>query len=189
MYCNPNKMMLRYLPWPGQGRTEMSKILFAEKDGTFVLKFVGDVRVTLGPTISTFLDHLGKCESFQAVVIDLTETDGIDSTSLGMLAKISLCTQKAYGKVPTIVSTNEDITRLLMTVGFDEEFAIATESVRTEAELLEMPQECVSEQNLREQVLEAHRVLMSLNEQNKVEFKDLVKALEQEQSFEHSLAS
>ena len=180
---------MQYLPSPGQGRTEMSKILFVEKNGTFVLKFIGDVRVTLGPTISTFLDHLGKCESFQAVVIDMTETEGIDSTSLGMLAKISLCTRKAYGEIPTIVSTNEDITRLLLTVGFEEVFAIATETPQADAELLEMPQECVSEDNLREQVLEAHHVLMSLNEQNKIEFQDLVEALEQERSFEHSLAS
>jgi hypothetical protein len=41
----------------------MGKILFAEKEGVFVLKFVGDVRVTLGPTISTFLDNIGKCTS------------------------------------------------------------------------------------------------------------------------------
>ena len=65
---------------------KMSKILFAEKDGVFVLKFVGDVRVTLGPTISTFLDNIGQCDSFQSVIIDLTQTEGIDSTTLGMLA-------------------------------------------------------------------------------------------------------
>ena len=72
---------------------------------------------------------------------------------------------------------------------FEEVFAIVTEAPRTEAEPLEMPQECVSEDNLREQVLEAHHVLMSLNEQNKIEFQDLVEALEQERSIEHSLAS
>ncbi len=169
----------------------MGKILFAEKDGVFVLKFVGDVRVTLGPTISTFLDTIAKCASFKSVVIDLTMTDAIDSTSLGMLAKISLRTQGAFGLKPTIVSTNEDVTRTLLSVGFEDVFIIVTTAVSSEAALLELPQEVVSEVNLRDQVLEAHRVLMGLNEHNVSEFKDLVKALEQEQSFEasHSLAS
>jgi len=169
----------------------MGKILFAEKEGVFVLKFVGDVRVTLGPTISTFLDNIGKCTSFKAVIIDLTQTEAIDSTSLGMLAKVSLRTQDAFGKMPTVVSTNEDITRLLMTVGFDEVFVIVTESFTTEAALLEMPEECVSEANLRDQVIEAHRVLMGLNEKNRSDFQDLVTALEEERAFgaSHSLAS
>ena len=169
----------------------MSKILFAEKDGVFVLKFVGDVRVTLGPTISTFLDNIGRCESLRSVIIDLTKTQGIDSTTLGMLAKISLRTQEAFGKMPTVISTNDDITRLLLSVGFDEVFILVTEEITTEAALLELPQEIVSEANLREQVLEAHQVLMSLNDQNKVEFQDLVEALEQERSFDptQSLAS
>ena len=44
----------------------------------------------------------------------------------------------------------------------------------------ELPTEIVSEKNLREQVIEAHRVLMSLNESNREEFRDLVEALETE---------
>lgn len=169
----------------------MGKILFAEQDGVFILKFVGDVRVTLGPTISTFLNNIGQCQTFKSVIIDLTEADGIDSTTLGMLAKISLKTQKAFGSKPTIVSTNEDITRLLTNVGFEEIFVLVTEPLASEGALLELPEEIVSEANLRDQVMEAHRVLMGLNESNRVEFQDLVAALEEERSFmaSKSLAS
>ena len=160
----------------------MGKILFAEDNGVFILKFEGDVRVTLGPTISTFLDRISRCESFQSVVVDLTDCTGIDSTALGMLAKISLRTEAAYGAQPTIVSTNEDVTRLLTNVGFEEVFVIVTTVMGADGELVELPREVVSEANLREQVLEAHRVLMALNEPNRLEFCDLVAALEEERS-------
>jgi len=158
----------------------MGKILFAEKDGVEVLKFVGDVRVTLGPTIGAFLNNLNKCEDYKSVIIDLTETEGIDSTSLGMLAKISIQTQELFNTVPTIVSTNEDITRILISMGFDQVFVIIKEPLNTHAPLGELPVQAINEQALREQVLEAHKVLMGLNQSNKDAFEDLVIALEEE---------
>jgi anti-anti-sigma factor len=164
----------------------MGKILFADQDGVQVLKFEGDVRVCLGPTISSFLNCIDKNRGINAVVIDLRETTGIDSTSLGLLAKISIRSQDKLKVLPTIVSTNEDITRVLLSMGFDKIFVVDSKTPRCCAELSceqmgELPAEVVSEAALRQQVLEAHRTLMQLNDNNLVAFKDLVAALEQEQ--------
>ncbi|MBD3647378.1 MAG: STAS domain-containing protein [Pseudomonadales bacterium] len=158
----------------------MGRILFAEQDGVNVLKFTGDVRVTLGPTIGAFLNSLKECKEMKSIIIDLTETEGIDSTSLGLLAKISLQTQESFHTVPTIVSTNEDITRILMSMGFDKVFVIIKEPLATDAPLGELPVQVANETALREQVLEAHKVLMGLNEYNRNAFQDLVVALEHE---------
>ncbi len=158
----------------------MGKILYAERDGVVVLKFVGDVRVTLGPTISSFLHKLGERENLKSVVIDMSETDCIDSTSLGLLAKISLTSQATADTIPTIISPKEDITRILVSMGFDEVFVIVSELVTECGQLGELPTEIVPEARLREQVIEAHKVLMGLNEQNQIEFRDLVEALENE---------
>ncbi len=162
----------------------MGKILYAEKDGINVLKFIGDVRVTLGPTINTFLDRLCENPGFKSVVFDLSETEAIDSTSLGLLAKISLRTQESFDVVPTIVSPREDITRILISMGFDEVFVILKELVNECGQPCELPAEIVSESRLREQVIDAHRVLMSLNQSNQDEFCDLVEALEEESNAE-----
>ncbi|MFP6807389.1 MAG: STAS domain-containing protein [Pseudomonadales bacterium] len=165
----------------------MGKILFAERDGVHVLKFVGDVRVTLGPTLNNFLAKLTQCKNFKSVIIDLSETQGIDSTSLGLLAKISIKTQEAFASKATIVSPNEDITRILMSMGFDEVFIILKE-LMTECGLVdELATEIVSESALRDQVIEAHKVLMSLNEHNADEFRNLVDALEDESTNEVSI--
>ena len=47
--------------------------------------------------------------------------------------------------------------------------------------MAELPPQIVSERVLRDQVLEAHRTLMNLNEKNLIAFNDLVAALLQEQ--------
>jgi anti-anti-sigma factor len=157
------------------------KLLVAETDGVHVLKFVGDVRVTLGPTIDAFLTSLLETVDFKSVIIDLTETEGIDSTSLGFIAKISIGAKNSFGIIPTIVSTNEDITRILLSMGFDQVFLIIKEPMESSVQMGEVPVKNMAEEDLRKKVVEAHEVLMRLNEENQNTFKDLVVALQREQ--------
>ena len=70
----------------------MSQVLYAEKSGYHVLKFVGDVRLSLGPAISGFLSRLRELEDCRGMVVDLSETEAIDSTALGLIAKLGICT-------------------------------------------------------------------------------------------------
>jgi len=159
------------------------RILFAAQDGVHVLKFVGDVRVTLSPAISGFLDRIGNCASFQSIIIDLSETVGIDSTSLGLLARIAIRVDESFGAVPTIISTNEDITRVLLSMGFDQVFFIVGECGEgfvSTSSAQELPCRLVSESEIRQQVLDAHRALMAMNDANHETFIDLVNALESE---------
>ncbi len=160
----------------------MGTILFAQVDNVQVLKFVGDVRVTLGPTITKYLDGIGQNANLKSIVIDLTETVCIDSTSLGLLAKISLRSQEFLKVLPTIISTNDDVTRILHSMGFERVFLIVGDAEVCCDQMGELPTSVVSEAELREQVLEAHRILMKLNKSNEMKFKDLVEALEKEKT-------
>jgi hypothetical protein len=77
-----------------------------------------------------------------------------------------------------LISTNPDITRLLRAMGFADVFQIVERAIESTEEFGELaPCEC-DEEELRQRVLEAHRVLMALNEDNREAFKDLVEALE-----------
>lgn len=158
-------------------------ILAADKDGVYVLKFTGDVRLTLCSTLDAFLDKMFADPDFLTVLIDLTGAKGIDSTSLGFLAKISLKAKEKYNVVPTIVSINDDITRLLLSMGFDRVFVIVKESIDESGDSLsELPILQTTEDDMRQKVIDAHRVLMSLNQQNKETFQDLVATLEKSAS-------
>lgn len=157
----------------------MSKILFAEHDGSHVLKFTGDIRFNLAPTLTGFVQQIGS-RSEKSIVLDLTETTCMDSTSFGLLAKISLASQSILNVQPTLVTTNPDITRVVRSMGFDQIFVIIDQVMHTCDGALELPTHVMSEELLREQILDAHRTLMDLNEHNEACFCDLVDALEAE---------
>lgn len=159
---------------------EPGRILVGDHDGIYVLKFTGDVRVNLCATMDSFLRELLNREDFRAVVVDLTETEAIDSTSLGLLARLSLETQRRFGYCPTLVSTRPDITRVLQTMGFDDVFHIVQQPLTQVEQLGELPCEEDDTESMRERVLDAHRILMNMNDHNRENFQDLVMALEAE---------
>ena len=154
------------------------RILVAEQDGVYVLKFLGDVRLTLCPSLEQYLDNALQSRHFRSVLIDLTETQGIDSTSLGILAKLAVRMRKQVKRVPTLVSINNNITRILLSMGFDKVFTLVSKLDTNLSPCDQLENANCSEQEMQDKVLEAHKTLMGLNDRNQQEFKSLVDALE-----------
>lgn len=154
------------------------KILVAKKRGVYVLKFVGDVRLTLCAALDIFVERMMADPDLNSVFIDLSDTEGIDSTSLGFIAKIAIATQKQCNWKPTVISVNPDITRILMSMGFDAVFNIIDKRIDDSQSLDELPAIECSENQTKDKVLEAHRILMGLNEENREKFRELVEMLE-----------
>lgn len=155
------------------------RVLMANKAGAYVIKLTGDVRMTLCTTLDTCLHKMVDDPAFQSVLVDLTEAEGIDSTSLGMLAKVSRLATPIMDRLPTLISTRPDITRIIETMGFrDRVFAIVSRTDLDEGGLAEQPPEPVDESSARERVLEAHKILMSLNDHNRQAFRELVECME-----------
>ena len=156
------------------------KIQFAEQSGTFILKFVGEVRLTLCSALDATIEKIFTSLNFSAIVIDLTETRSIDSTTLGLLAKLSILSRQKIGLLPTVVTTHDDITRLLQSMGFDQVFNFVESPLPCSECLADLPSQDQSEDVVKAKVLEAHQILMSLNESNREAFHDLVSALERQ---------
>lgn len=156
------------------------KILVAGQDGTHVMKFVGDVRVVLGNAIDNCVAAILGEADFKSIYVDLTEAEGIDSTSLGLLARMSVQAKARCNVVPTIISTNDDITKILFSMGLERMFSIIQEPIPEPDDLKEYLASPGSENSLKRKVIDAHRVLMDINENNQIEFQDLVQTLENE---------
>lgn len=154
------------------------KIQFAEQNGTFVLRFVGEVRLTLCSALDATIERIFGAHNFSSIIIDLTETSSIDSTTLGLLAKLSILSRQKIGLLPTLVSTNADISRLLESMGFEQVFNMVGTPLPCPECLRDLPAQDLSEELVKAKVLEAHRILMGLNEHNREAFSDLVTALE-----------
>ena len=157
---------------------QAGKILVADRQGTFVIKLVGDVRVTLCVAFDDYLSKMLVPGKFHSVIIDLSDAQGIDSTTLGLIAKVAIQAAQQFDYTPTIVSTNPGITRLIETMGFGSVFDIRTEALETDESLYALEMVDCSEDTVREKVIEAHRVLMGLNDENRAKFSELVTSLE-----------
>jgi len=162
------------------------KMQYAVHNGTYVLKLRGDVRVPVCTSLESFVEQqLLADASLRAVLIDLTETEAIDSTALGLLARIAVALQDRRMGRPVILCINPDIERILVSMGFDQVFRILRTTAALREHLAELPADQLSEDEVTQAVIDAHRTLMSLNEHNQHAFSGLVEALESEQRHHH----
>lgn len=175
------------------------RITHAERDGLHVLRYYGRVNYTLAPAIERFVEPFFGDHPLRGIVFDLRDATLLDSTNLGLLARMADRARRTHEARCMIVSNNEDIDDVLFSMGFEETFDIvhdvepgdgqgdgpiqertaraldsATEA-ETEIEISEPSQD-----ELRRTMLEAHRALCALNERDRAEFQDVVSMLEAE---------
>ena len=154
------------------------KVLHACHNDVHVLRFIGDIRYTLSPSIDRFLEGVFAGPKPAGFVIDLTETDSIDSTNLGLLARIARRMQTLDARRVTIVSNRADINSVLTSMALDEVFDIIQDTGLETGATQELPQEITDRETLARTLIDAHRALMDLNEHNREMFQDVVASLE-----------
>ena len=157
------------------------KILAADYKHMALLKFVGEVRVVMSSTHDNYCNNLYRRGILDAMVVDMSETRSIDSTALGMLAKMSIQLRNRFNVMPTIVSPNPDITRILRSMSFDVICNIVSSLPKQQTQYSELKMQMESEATVRDKVIDAHLTLMAMSEQNRLEFQDLVSALKQQE--------
>lgn len=154
-------------------------ILHGSHEGVHVLRFIGEVRHTLAPMLEQFLARVLDKRP-RGLVFDLSETEIIDSTCLGLLARTAMQLRSRNLEKATLVSPRPDITDVLRSMSFDRLFhcvgELATDVVPERSLTAGTP----GDEELLATMLDAHRALMSLSEQNRLQFKDVVEALQKE---------
>ena len=153
-------------------------VLHACHNDVHVLRFIGDIRYTLSPSIDRFLEEIFTGPQPVSFVIDLTEADSIDSTNLGLLARLAIRMQRLDAQRVTIVSNRADINSVLTSMALDEVFDIVKDTGLETDAAQEVPQKYTDRETLARTLIDAHRALMDLNEDNREMFQDVVAALE-----------
>jgi len=156
----------------------VGKLLVAEEQGACILRLVGDVRVNLCRTFDEFIKSV-DCDGRDHVIVDLGQAENLDSTTLGLLAKLALYCKTELDFELQIFCPSPDVTTLLESMGI-QQIANIEKSVCScnEDKLHELDELNCQEQEAKQHVIDAHRILMSLNEQNQDKFKDLVSHLQ-----------
>ncbi len=155
------------------------QILVADHQGVYVIKLLGDVRLNFCISFDQFIDAMLADTLLTSILFDLADAEAVDSTTLGLMAKISLLSQEKRNIKPLILATHSSIRRVLHSMGFADIFLIVDQ---LDLSLTPSKSLCCDSQNtpvIKERVIEAHKILMSLNEQNAETFKNLVNMLEE----------
>ena len=160
--------------------SSLGQILVADHQGVYVIKMVGDVRLTLCISFDHYIETLFQKNDFCTIVFDLLDAKGLDSTTLGLMAKIAVKSEGIKHIRPVIISTDDNLFTLLSSMGLDTVCQLIDtppEEYCLTQEFSDLPpcedEECI----VKEKVLESHCVLMSLSKANQETFKDLVATL------------
>lgn len=158
-------------------------IKIAEKEGVYVVKMEGDVRLTLCLAFDEYIEGILEKPDFASVIFDLTHAQAIDSTTLGLMAKFSIKSSQHNKDLPLVVSSNPSITRILVSMGFEDIFRLVDQSEITlinrepSSASIVVTEKNGHETEVQRKVIEAHQYLMDMNEENQKAFKELMESL------------
>jgi anti-anti-sigma factor len=135
----------------------------------------GRITFTMSRRFDAFIEDVIN-QTLSDIIIDLRKTEHIDSTMLGLLAKIARRFIAHHHRKPMLLSTSEDINVLLDHMGFDTAFDIRTSADAVPFYLEDIPplEKTVP---MPETLLDAHSELMDLDERNVDRFSTTVETL------------
>ena len=153
------------------------RVLYAGHDHVHVLRYVGDVRFPLAPSVSDFVGSLLDRDPSDELVFDFSEAEAIDSTNLGAIARIADRLSLSTGKRAAIISPRPEISQVLFSMAFDEVFDICTEAAPTSGGE-PIPDVKASKDASLQTILLAHQRLMQMSESNREQFREVVELME-----------
>jgi len=154
-------------------------VMHAERDGVHVLRYFGRVDYMSAPAIQRYLEARLASGEVEELVVDLSGAEALDSTNLGLLARVNARVSRVSGSKSLIISMNEDINEVLRSMGFDQMFDLVTDPKEIAGSCdARIDDTCSSPEELRSCMLDAHRALMQLSDAGRVQFQDVVRCLE-----------
>ena len=157
---------------------QFGEIYYGKQGSAYILKFVGDIRYTLSCSLDNFLDRLFRQNDFCQITVDLTETTNIDSTNLGLLGKIANLMRSRFNRKPFLISTNDNVNRVLDSMGFEDVFDMCGDCQHC-PEAAQRVEDChASKSQMARIMLDAHTVLCNISEHNRKEFQGVIGALQ-----------
>lgn len=165
----------------------LGHVTHAAQEGVHVLRYFGTVNYTLAPGLQQFLQHLLVDDQISGLVFDLTAAESLDSTNLGLMARVNEQARESGAPNSVIISSNEDIDVVLRSMGFDQTFdLLPAEQNPSDASADPVATPSPSPADLQRTMIEAHRALMRMSEAGRVAFEPVVACLERDTSLSHS---
>lgn len=165
----------------------MELVQFCSRQGIFFIRLIGDLEFNSSSRLETLLSWIKENRSIKRLVIDLSYAQTIDSTNLGMIARLGLYAHQKHEHMPILspgaaaqvkqTLSKFQLHQLFRWKGEDESFGIEDGAF---IRLLGPVEE--AEVSICERAIEAHRALVSLGEGNPSEFNSVIAGLQIERA-------
>lgn len=161
--------------------TTSGQIFAGIHETQLVLRFVDDVRLIWCVALEEYCSSVFANDDVTGFYVDLSLATNLDSTTLGVLAKLGIMAKKQLENPPTMHFETSDIERLVNCMGFSKVFHIVKTDEALgidDSNLHELDSRDCCEDVMRDSVINAHKTLMELSDENKKKFQELVNTLE-----------
>lgn len=151
-----------------------SDILIYQDENILYLKFQGDIRYTDTHGFDELIDKIEKEKSSRKeIIMNFDDTESIDSTNLGLIAKLGSYYMESFSKKINIITANNDIIRLFDSMGF-EQIAEISDS-RTNNKEFKCNVVLTGKSDIcPETILKAHEELLKLDPEKNGRFQTIV---------------
>ena len=158
----------------------IARYRYKKVDNKYIIKLSGDLKYKWSSGFNNFIREIFAKKDFDEIIIDITDTDYIDSTNIGLLAKIARFSLKHFSHKLPIIVDNTDVKELLLDMGFDKicKFIKEPREYGKDYETIENHQD--TKKDLGKMILNAHKTLSEIDEKNKEQFKDVVNLFEKQ---------
>ena len=157
---------------------DQNKILYAIENRCLYLNFTGKIRHTVCTSLDLLIRNSVEQDEVDKFVIDLRSAIYLDSTSLGLLARMARYMKNKSDEKLIIISTNEDVNQILNSVQFGSIANIIDKWNNLPEKFSDL--ELIAEQvrSSREMIIKSHQELIQINEDNRKKFTSVIESLE-----------
>lgn len=157
----------------------LDRYLVGQLDEKVFIKFIGNSTMKNSKTLEELFTKLLAGEP-KEIILDFEECNYMDSTMLGFIAKMAIQIKKAWNRhIFEINATNMVKTSLKSTGVYD--LLNHLSETRGDVELTDLEtKDFENKDEKAAHILEAHKTLMSLSEENEKIFKNVVDLLEKD---------
>lgn len=154
------------------------KILVTSIDAIEYIKFIGTIRYSHCGGLASHVNYLFDGHEYSQIVIDLEDADILDSTALGLLARIAIELRNNFEMRPIIFLKTGELSNIIERVFFDQVFKVIL-NVRKGGhdDLRELTNHEGDDNQVFQRVIDAHRHLAKLTEKNRELYRDITRTL------------
>lgn len=155
------------------------KYLVGELGDNIVIKIVGNATMKNSKTLEVYFKELLK-ENKKEIVLDFDECNYLDSTVLGVIAKMSLEVGKLWKTKLYEINVSNMVRSTLNSTGVYDLMG-HSKGTKDDVSLSDLKNRTfLTTEEKAQHILEAHKTLMGLSKENEEVFKNVVRLLEKD---------